>query len=271
MTTTPPRSATVRAVKRAIDIVRRSVERFFGLEGFDRAMALAGQAFAAFLPLLIVIGAVSPASGKDAASSIIDRLELTGEAADAVRAAVAQPAAIEDGVSVLSFVVLIFSALAFTRALQRLYVRSWGLEKIGARGNIWGLLWLLAFAAFWSIQPAIVSLFSGNAATAASLAASCALWLFTPWLLVGRQIHWRRLLPQALLTSTGLGFLGIAAALYMPRTIGSAAAQFGFIGVAFALLSFLFAVCLVLVVTAAVGSTLSFRGSAPSAPRTPPP
>ena len=33
-------------------------------------MALAGQAFAALMPLLIVIGAVSPASGKDAASTL---------------------------------------------------------------------------------------------------------------------------------------------------------------------------------------------------------
>lgn len=244
-------------MQRALDVVRGSVERFLALEGFDRAMALAGQAFAAFLPLLIVIGAVSPASGKDAASAIIDRLDLTGEAADTVRAAVAQPATIEDGISVLSLVVLIFSALAFTRALQRLYVRAWGLEKIGVRGNVWGLLWLLAVAAFWSLQPAIVSLFSGNAATAASLAASCTLWLFTPWLLVGRQIHWRRLLPQALLTSVGLTCLGVAAALYMPRAVGSAAAQFGFIGVAFALLSFLFTVCLVLVVAAALGATLA--------------
>ena len=252
--------ANLRAVTSAIDFVRRSVERFIALEGFDRAMALAGQAFAAFLPLLIVISAVSPAAGKDAASSLIDRLQLNGEAADAVRAAVAQPAAIEDGVSVLGVVILVFSALAFTRALQRLYVRAWGLDKIGVRGNVWGLLWLLAFAAYWSIQPAILAVFSAHAEIAVSLATSFALWLFTPWLLVGRQIAWRRLLPQALLSSVGLTCLGIAAALYMPRAVGSAAAQFGFIGVAFALLSFLFAMFLVLVVTTALGSTLAESG-----------
>ena len=244
-------------MKRAIDVARRTVERFFALEGFDRAMALAGQAFAALMPLLIVIGAVSPALGKDTASSVIDRLGLTGEAADAVRAAVAQPAAIEDGVSALGFVVLLISALAFTRALQRLYVRAWGLDKMGVRGNVWGLLWLLAFAVFGSIQPAILSLFSGDGEIAASLATACVLWLFTPWLLVGRKIYWLRLLPQALLTSAGLTILGVAAAIYMPRAVGSAAAQFGFIGVAFALLSFLFVAALVVVVMAALGSTLS--------------
>ena len=253
-------------MKRTIELVRRSIERFIALEGFDRAMALAGQAFAALLPLLIVIGAVSPATGKDAASSLIDRLELTGEAADVVQAAVAQPAAIEDRISVVGVVVLVLSALAFTRALQRLYVRAWGLRKIGVRGNGWGLLWLLAFAAFWSIQPAIVSIFSGIAATATSLAASFVLWLFTPWLLLGRQVHWRRLLPQAVLTAVGLTCLGVAAVLYMPRAVGSAAAQFGFIGVAFSLLSFLFAMFFVVVVTAAFGATLAQPALAAQSP-----
>lgn len=245
------------AARRVVDVVRRTIERFFALEGFDRAMALAGQAFAAFLPLLMVINAVAPTQGDDAADGIIDKLELSGESADVVRAVVAQPAAIEDGVSALSFLVLILSALAFTRALQRLYVRAWGLEKIGVRGNVWGLLWLLAFAAYGSLQPLILSIFSGDVATAVSLVTSSALWLFTPWLLVGRQIHWHRLVPQALLTSVSLALLGVAASIYMPRTVASAAAQFGFIGVAFALLSFLFVAAFILVTTAALGSTLA--------------
>ena len=127
---------------------------------------------------------------------------------------------------------LVLSALAFTRALQRLYVRAWGLEKIGVRGNGWGLLWLLAFAAFGSLEPAILSLFSGIPRLPLARGLH-ALWLFTPWLLLGRQVHWRRLLPQAVLTSIGLTCLGVAAVIYMPRAVASAAAQFGFIGVAF--------------------------------------
>jgi len=48
-----------------VEFVRRCLGRFVELEGFDRAMALAGQAFAALLPLLIVIGSVSPQDGDD--------------------------------------------------------------------------------------------------------------------------------------------------------------------------------------------------------------
>jgi membrane protein len=250
-----PARGRVRRV-RTVDVLRRSVQRFFELEGFDRAMALAGQAFAALLPLLIVIAAVSPAGGADAASELIDRLDLSGDSAAVVREAVAQPAEVQDGISVLGFVILVISALAFTRALQRLYVRAWQLEKFGMRGNAWGLEWLGVVAVYLSLQPAIVGLFDGVLATAVSLACGAAMWLFTPWLLIGRRLPWQRLLPQALLTAVGLTALGIASALYMPRAVGSAAAQFGFIGVAFALLSWLFAVALILVVTASLGSTL---------------
>jgi membrane protein len=253
-------------VKRVIDVLRRTVERFLELEGFDRAMALAGQAFAALLPLLIVISAVSPTSGEDAASTIVDRLELSGQSAAVVQEAVAEPAEIESGITVLGSAILVISALAFTRALQRLYVRTWRLDKIGLRGNTWGLEWLALLAVFLSLQPAIVGLFDGALATAVSLACSTVLWLLTPWLLIGRRLPWRRLLPQALLTAFGLTALGIASVIYMPRAVVAAAAQFGFIGVAFALLSWLFAVALVLVVTAALGSTLVERPAAPESP-----
>ncbi len=73
-------------------------------------------------------------------------------------------------------------------------------------------------------------------------------------------------MPQALLTAVGLTCLGVAAVLYMPRAVGSAAAQFGFIGVAFALLSFLFAMFFVVVVTAAFGATLAQSALAAQSP-----
>ena len=239
-----------------VDLVRGSLHRFFVLEGFDRAMALAGQAFAALLPLLLVIAAVTPTGGEDAADGVVDQLDLTGNSAEVVREAVEAP---DDSrsIGVLSFFLLVLSALAFTRALQRMYIRAWDLDKLGVRGNAWGLAWLAAFCVYASLQPLVLGLFGGMTQTVVTLGLSTGLWLFTPWILVGRVIPWQRLLPQALLTSSGLLLLGIAGLLYLPRAVGSAAAQFGFIGVAFALLSWLFCIAFVLVVTAAVGSTIA--------------
>jgi membrane protein len=141
--------------------------------------------------------------------------------------------------------------------MQRLYVRAWRLDKLGLRGNLWGLLWLGVFVCFWSLQPVIIDLFEGVTAFAVSLALSTLLWLLTPWLLVAGRIAWIRLLPQAFLTAVGLVALAIGGAIYLPRAIASTSAEFGVLGVAFTLLSLLFATAFVLVATAALGATLS--------------
>jgi membrane protein len=248
-----------------LDIGRRSLGRFLELEGFDRSMALAGQAFATLLPLMIVFGTVAQGSSEEVADDLIDRLDISGSAADVLRQTVSQPP--ESGLSVVGGVLLVISALSFTRAMQRLYVRAWRLEPLGLRGNVWGLLWLAVFIAFWSLQPAVVELFEGVTALVVSLAVSTLLWLSTPWLLVARRISWRRLLPQAFLTAVGMAGLGAGAAIYLPRAVASASSEFGVLGVAFTLLSLLFAFSFVLVVTAAFGASLSDPVSRLAPPR----
>jgi membrane protein len=246
-----------RLIASTIDLGERAFARFVELEGFDRAMALAGQTFAALLPLMLVISAVSPTGGRDAADGLTQRFHLDSSAEAAVKASVEQPAQLESSLSVLSVIVLVISALSFTRALQRLYLRAWRVPKIGMPlANAWGLLWLAAFSAYFSLQPVIVALFDGTLATVVSLTFSTGLWLMTPWVLLGKRVPWRRLLPQALLTAVSLAVFGVVSVLYMPRAVGTASHQFGVIGVAFAALSWLFVAALILVVTAAVGATL---------------
>ena len=240
-----------------VEFGRRCFQRFVELEGFDRGMALAGQAFAALLPLLIVVGAASPDDGRDVADTLIEEFRLSGSAADALRSALARPARPESGVSQLSFLILAISALSFTRAMQRLYVRAWRLPKMGMRGNGWGLAWLGAFVAWTSVQPVVIGLFHGLLAFVVAETLATGLWLMTPWLLVGRRLSWRRLLPQAALTAIGMLCVSVAAAIYAPRAISAAAADFGVIGVAFSLLTLLFLITMVMVVTAAIGATLA--------------
>lgn len=240
-----------------VDIGQRCAARLIELELFDRSMALAGQTFAALLPLLIVIGAASPADGRDVADTLIDEFKLSGSAADALRGALTRPPGPESSVSILSFLILAVSALSFTRAMQRLYVRAWRLPGMGLRGNVWGLAWLAAFVTWGSIQPLIVSLFDGVVAFVVSETLATLLWVLTPWMLVGRRLPWRKLVFQALLTAVGLLALSVSAAVYAPRAVSSAAADFGVIGVAFALLTLLFCVMFVFVTAAGVGATLA--------------
>ena len=64
-----------------------------------------------------MIGSVSPADDDSVADALIDRFKLSGSAADALREAVADPP--HSGLSVLGALLLVISALSFTRAMQR--------------------------------------------------------------------------------------------------------------------------------------------------------
>jgi membrane protein len=99
----------------------------------------------------------------------------------------------------------------------------------------------------------------GNLEPIASLFMSGALWLVTPYLLLGRRLYWLRLLPVAVLSVIGMTGVGIWSVLWMPHTIASSADQFGMIGIGFALLTWFVAVAGVLVVAATGGAMVSDR------------
>jgi len=202
--------------------------------------------------LLIVLQAVEPGEAS-LANSLIERFDLTGEAADTVREAFEVTEG-ETATTGLSVFVLVVSVLSFTRRLQRLYEATWELEPRGLRGTGSGLAWLACFALYVTLFPALDGVVDGLAGVVLALAGAFAFGLMTPYLLLGRRLPWRRLVPQAALTSGGLGALGIWSAIYMPRAIESSAAAYGSIGVAFSLLTWLWGIGIVLVVAAVFGS-----------------
>ncbi len=235
-------------------LIENAIERFIELEGIDRSMALAGQAFAALLPLMIVIASLSPTGGADLSAGLVSTFHLRGSSAESLRAAVAQPPEQERGISSLSFVILLVSSLSFTRALQRLYVRAWRLPALGWRGNVHGLAWIVGLTTYLGLLPVVASLVSGAPAVGLHTLAGVGLWLATPWILLGRRLPWTVLLPQAMLTAVSMSVLSVGSALWMPRAVASASEQFGTIGVAFALLSWLLLAGGVLVGAAAMGA-----------------
>jgi membrane protein len=68
------------------EFVLRVVNRFQRVTGFDRSIALASAALTATIPLAILGSALSPElGGKDTADRLIDRYDLSGGGAEAVR------------------------------------------------------------------------------------------------------------------------------------------------------------------------------------------
>jgi membrane protein len=238
---------------------------FVQLQGFDRAVALAGQAFTALIPLLIVYSAVvSDATGKDFADQIIRLFDLHGSSASAIKQGIASAGEVESSVSTLGAVLLVGSALSFTRALQRLYQLAFEQPSLGFRAAKWGLIWLALVIVILTVRPIVLGWVHGVTLLVLSLAFAFGLWLSTPYVLLARRLPWRRLVPAALLTAVGMTALEICSAIWMPRTVATSSEQFGAIGVAFALLSWLVGAGLVLVVAAAGGAIIDERLRAPA-------
>jgi membrane protein len=237
-------------------------ERLVEVELFDRAVAIASQAFVALVPFMVVAAAVLPLGDRgDYADSIVRRFDLHGSSADAVETVFAKPAEVQSTLSAIGVFVLVISALSFCRALQRLYEKSWRLAPRGVRHTGSHLLWLLLAAAYATVastlNTAAADSLGPGGRIAVALVLSLVLWLWTPYILLGRRIPRRSLRATAVLTATGLVGLSLASIVYMPRTIASSAERFGPIGIAIALVSWLISAGFVLVVAAAFGAVLA--------------
>jgi membrane protein len=249
-----------RLIAAPVQFTRDWLVTFVGLQGFDRAVAIAGQAFTALIPLLIVYTAlVSRASGRDFADQLVEVFDLRGNSARSLREAFAPADDVEEEASAIGAIILVGSALAFTRALQRLYQLAWGQPSLGWRAAKWGLIWLALITVTLTVRPIALDAVHGVANVLLSILMSSLLWLVTPYILLARRLPWQRLLPGALLTAVGMALLGVASAVWMPRTTAESAAEYGTIGVAFSILSWLVAAALVLVVSTAGGATIDER------------
>ena len=121
------------------EFVLRVVNRFQKVAGFDRAIALASGALTATIPLAIVISAVaSQLGGKSTAERIIDRYELTGGGAEAVRDIFAPPTGTSTSLGIIGFLFLMVAVLSFTRAVQRLFEQTWELSPLSVRNTSTG-------------------------------------------------------------------------------------------------------------------------------------
>jgi membrane protein len=235
---------------------RGLLARLVSLEIIDRSLVIGAQAFSALVPLLIVVAGVSSSDGRSFADALIDRFNLEGDTADAVRETFGGSTG-GATLTVAGVLIVFFSALSFTRAVQRTFELTWGLQKRGLRSSGWGIGWLCAFATYLTVFPVLRGIFGGWPYNIVSLAGSFALWLATPYILLARRVPWRRLIPQAVLSAVGMTALGGGLLIYAPRALETSSHEFGAIGVAFTLLTILWGAGFVLVTAAGVGAYIA--------------
>jgi membrane protein len=245
----------------ARSLVRLWLERLVAVQVADRAVALAALAFTVLIPLFIVYDAVVPAiDGRDFATGLVDRFELRGDAAASLRHALAPPEAVKQTVGVLGLVLVVASALSFARALQRMYEQAFRLPPIGGlRGTPATLLWLALIPAYVVVRDVIGALVHGGLAAVLSIALAALVWTVTPFVLLGRRLSNRELLPTGIVTAAAMAALSAGTVLWMTRAVTDSANRYGLVGVAFAFLTWLVAAGFALVASAAAGAVWTER------------
>jgi uncharacterized BrkB/YihY/UPF0761 family membrane protein len=240
------------------DFVLRVLNRFQRIAGFDRAIALASSALTATIPLAIIVGAVLPdIGGKDAADRLIDRYDLTGGGAEAVKDVFSPTNGTGTDVSIVGAFLLLVALLSFTRAVQRLFEQTWELKPLSMRNTGNGLIWIVGLAVYLAFNSwSHVALGRGKLELGATLLVLPVLAVFLVWsgqVLSARRLGWRDLVPFGVIASILLSIYTVGATVYVPHLFSSYATRYGVIGAVFAMISALFCVMLVIVASSAVG------------------
>jgi membrane protein len=244
--------------QRVADFGLRSLRRFVDTEGAQQATVIAAQAFTSLIPFLVVAAAFGP--GGDLADRIVDRFGLDGNSARSVRQLFNSSEEVEGAVTWVSIVILVLSALSFTRATQRMFERAYGVPPKGPREMWRGLAWLAGFAVWIAVssplREALEDLGGVLVALTVSGLTGLALWLWTPAILLGIP-DWRRLLPGAIVSGVLGAVAGVASGIYVPILMTWSADRYGLIGVAFSMQSWLLVMAFVVVAGAIVGAVAS--------------
>jgi membrane protein len=240
------------------EFVLRVVNRFQKAAGFDRAIALSSAALTALIPLTIVASSVaSELGGKATADRIIDRYELTGGGAEAVREVFSPPTGTSTTIGIVGFLFLMVTVLSFSRAVQRLVEQTWELEPLSVRNTYNGLLWIGMLALYLALSGILHSVLGRSRLelSAALLATplTVAFLVFSGRLLSAKRIQRHDLLPFGVVGAVLLALCSVAATVYVPHLFNSYATRYGVIGAVFAMISALFCVMVVVVGSASAG------------------
>ena len=232
----------------------------------DKAMLLTAVSFVAFVPLLLVLAAVSPIPEVHTFTGTLQMaMGLTNDAAGSVAKLFAPPNRIAAGTTVVGLIILATTAVAFVGTLQQNYELIWSMPRCPRVQRWWRHpVWLAVFLSF-GLLLAIIQVGlegSANENATADVAAVIATAMFFSWsehfLLAGR-VPPREVIPGGIVTALGLLGLHGFSKLFFSGMIVDQAHDYGLIGVVFVLMSWLVGACVVLAGGPAVGAVVSRR------------
>jgi membrane protein len=238
------------------------LEEIVRIDAVDRALALASKLFVAVIPFSIIVRALAPGGG-NFGEDLVPRLGLSGVGASATRTLFASSGEVRGAVSVIGLVIVLYSMRSFTRGLQRVYLDVWQLQPQRLDALVRQMTWIVGFILYITLLAPLRELEHrhglGTLYTTSAVVFGAAFWLWTPYILLGRRIHWHRLLSTALLTAIAITIFLAASAVFLPTIFTNNAERYGLIGVAFGLVSWLFAYAGVVIASTVVAGVWERR------------
>ncbi|MFE5296323.1 YhjD/YihY/BrkB family envelope integrity protein [Streptomyces sp. NPDC056632] len=260
---------------RALSLRAQAEERFplithlmshlISVNVFDSATRLAAQTFLTAVPLLFVVGSVAPEGVREQfLSSLHAVFGLTGSAQTeldkALQGAGDPSEELRQTFGVVSGLMVLISATACSRAMQRLCERAWRLRGASPRVAAWRwIAWLAAWLVMIAVQGSLrdgfgLGLWLGLPLL---LLAEVGMWWWSQHLLLAARVPWLPLLPGALLTGIALSVATATASLYMPRALDRSLEKYGSLGAVFTLLSWLIVLCVVVTLCVTAGAVIA--------------
>ncbi len=259
------------AAFRAISIPTAIVRRFFAIDGMRKAMLMAFNLFISVIPLAIFLFALlSKVRGNvSLADAFIKQFRIHGETEGILRDAFPQNRNVLKIASVVVVGSFAISGFDVASAFQRTFAEAWQVDRLhgwkaSARGAIW---FLLVLAIMWIGQmaqryPIRHGWWAYLVVAPAVMIANYWFWMATPALLLDKTLPRRDVRPGALLGMVGSTALWALSLVILPSWFSWYGRGMGGIGIALALLSWIYVISIVWVVIVVI-SAVMWERSAP--------
>ncbi len=241
-------------------VVLRTAAAFARIEIFDRSMTIAAQFFTSVFPILIMVAAWAGKNDADRFASAVDMPEQT-------KAVLQNALDAQNGTNafgVLGALIVLISATSLSRALTRAFDAVWELPK--ARRGL-GSAWrwvaaVLVLALAMVLTRIIISIADGippqhtwDLVAAAAVYGGIA--IFVPWILMAGRVAARWLIPSGVVFAVVMIIAQPISRAYLPRALGSSAAKYGSIGVAFTYIAWLYVMSFIFLGAAVTGRAIA--------------
>jgi membrane protein len=229
--------------------------RLAAADVINQGMLFAATLLLCLVPFLIVLSALA---GRPVVDALTRFTGLNGQAAADTGHLFASSAATASAVTgTASMVLFVLGGIAAATALQQLYERAFDLSHRGMKDIPRRLAWLAlligtSLLGGWA-GPALRHAGGPALLAAAGLIWAAGFWWVTMRILLARRISWRALFPAACATGVLYVAMEVVFSLFFSAMVISDDTRYGPIGVIFALLSYLIAIGVVVILGAVIG------------------